>query len=348
MEGKKKNLASVIVMLTLIALTLIALFRGQNISDIWAAMKTANPAYILLAVAAVMAFLFGQGFIFRFMFAILKQTTTLIKCISYSFKGYFFCSVTPFAIGGPPAQILYMVRDNLPAPIASMVVLIVATIYKLVLIIIGFGLIIFGQPFIAAYLSSAVVLMGIGLFLACGFCFILFMFMFHPRLAKKAIFKFFRWLERKHLMKHKDGREEAIEVNMARYTQTAAFLKKHLGSMIIMVLLTFLQRFCLFFVTYCVYRAFGLSGTPLMRIILMQATISICVDMLPIPGGVGVTEALFGKVFSSVFSQATMLPALTLSRGISYYVQLLFCAAFTFITKYAFKGKHEKKNAAKA
>ncbi len=346
LKTKHKRLASGIFMLIIIALTVIALFRGHDISDILYAMSNADAGYIVLAVTAVIVFLFGQGFILRFLFFVLKQGTSILKCIAYSFKGYFFCSVTPFAIGGPPAQIVYMIRDNIPASIASMVVLITATVYKFILIIIGFGLIIFGQSFIAEYVGSSVVIMGIGLFLTCGFCFILFMFMFHPRLAKKAIFKFLRLLERKHLMKHKDGREEAIEMGMARYTQTADFFRTHPATMIVLVLLTAAQRFCLFFVTYCVYRALGLSGVPMMRIILIQAVISISVDMLPIPGGVGVTEALFSKLFVSVFSAATMLPAITLSRGISYYVQLFFCAGFIIISKYVFRGRRKVQSGA--
>ena len=344
----RRNMISMIVLMILIALTVVAFFRGQNIGEVIDAMQNADPAYILLAIVCVIVFLFGQGIIFRFLFAVLHQKTSLTKCVGYSFKGYFFCSVTPFAIGGPPVQIFYMQKDMIPIPVASMVVLIVATIYKFVLILVGFGLIIFGQSFLWTYLSSAVVMIGIGLFLTCGFCWILFMFMFHPRLAKKAIFKFFRWMERRHLMKHKDGREEKIEAGMSRYTQTADFFRTHVGTLIVLIILTALQRFCLFAVTYCVYRAFGFYGESLWKIVLIQAVISLCVDMLPVPGGVGFSEALFMNLFSSIFTAATLLPALALSRGISYYVQLLFCAGYVFISKYAFSGRRRRAEDARA
>ena len=344
----RRNRISMIVLAVLIVLTMVAFFNGQDLGAIIAAMQHADPSYLLLAIVCVVVFLFGQGFIFRYLFAVLHQRTTTGKCIGYSFKGYFFCSVTPFAIGGPPVQIYYMQKDNIPIPVASMVVLIVATVYKFVLILAGFGLIIFGQGFIRTYLDSAVVIMGIGLFLTCGFCFILFMFMFHPRLAKKAIFKFFRWMERRRLMKHKDGREEKIEAGMSKYTQTADFFRSHGGTMVVLVLLTVLQRICLFSVTYCVYRAFGFSGEPMMKIVLIQAVISLSVDMLPIPGGVGFSEALFMNLFAGIFTSATLLPALALSRGISYYGQLLICAGYVFVARYAFSGRRRRAEDARA
>ena len=345
MKISRTKLFSVVFLIALIVLTLIAVLNGHDINSLISAMTHADIGYLILAVLCIIVFLFGQGFIFRYLFHILGQSTDLPKCIGYSFKGYFFCSVTPFAIGGPPAQIVYMKRDGVPVPVASMVVLIVATAYKLVLVILGFVLILFGQSFLEKYVSSSLVIFGVGLFLTTGFCFILFMFMFHPRLAKKGIFKFFRWLERRRLMKHKYGREESIEAGMSKYTQTADFLSSHYGAMGLMLFMTVLQRFCQFAVTFCVYRALGFFGESIFTIVLLQATISICVDMLPIPGGVGLSEALFDVLFKSVFTAAAMFPAIILSRGISYYVQLLLCAAVIFITHFAFKGRREKINA---
>ncbi len=333
---------SILVLMVLIALTLIAFFRGQNIGDIISAMKNADPFFIFMAFVCVVIFLFGQGIIYRFLLSVLGQDTNIFKCISYSFKGYFFCSVTPFQIGGPPVQILYMKEDNIPVPVASMLVLIVATVYKVVLILLGIGLIIFGQHFMAEYLGMSVIIMGIGMFMTCGFCFILFMFMFHPRLAKKAIFKFFRWLERRHLMKHKHGREEKIEEGMSKYTQTADFFKNHGSTVVILLILTILQRAALFAVTYCVYRALGLYGEPVIKIIILQGIISLSVDMLPIPGGVGLSEAIFSNIFQKIFTAGTLLPALALSRGISYYGQLFICAGFIFISKYAFRARRRR------
>ena len=329
--------------MALILLTFLAILRGQNVGELLDAMNHANPVYILCGILAVVAFLVGQGVIFRFMLHVLNQRTNFHKCIGYSFKGYFFSSVTPFQIGGPPAQILYMKKDNVPVPVASMLVLIVATVYKVVLIIVGFGLIIFGQGFMKQYYTtSTYVFMGVGLFLTCGFCWILYMFMFHPKFAKKAIFKFFRWMERVHLMKHKPGREEGIEMGMSRYTQTADFFRSHKGTIVVLFLLTALQRFCLFSVTYFVYRAMGLQGESVWKIVLLQSVVSLCVDMLPIPGGVGISEALFANLFSTIFTAATLMPGLALSRGISYYGQLLLCAGYLFISKYAFAGRRRK------
>ena len=84
----------------------------------------------------------------------------------------------------------------------------------------------------------------------------------------------------------------------------------------------------------------GLSGTGIWDIIFLQAVISVSVDMLPLPGGMGISESLFLKIFSPVFHAVT-LPAMVISRGLGYYSQLLISAFFTMAAQiyYTLKGE---------
>ena len=102
-----------------------------------------------------------------------------------------------------------------------------------------------------------------------------------------------------------------------------------------------MQRFALFAVTWTVYLAFGLSGTPVWDVVLLQAVISVSVDMLPLPGGMGISEALFLNIFRPVF-QPVLLPAMILSRGLGYYSQLLISAFFTVIAQIYYSRKGQK------
>lgn len=51
-------------------------------------------------------------------------------------------------------------------------------------------------------------------------------------------------------------------------------------------------------------------------------------EMLPLPGGMGVNELMYLKVFSPVFGDQT-LSTLILSRGVGYYCQLIICGLVT-------------------
>lgn len=106
--------------------------------------------------------------------------------------------------------------------------------------------------------------------------------------------------------------------------------------------LTFCQRLALFSVTYFVYRAFELKGTAMLTLVLLQSTISVSADMLPLPGGMGISEHLFLTIFDPIFYGDLLLPAMVLSRGIAYYVQLGFSAAVTMYAHLTLVRKHRK------
>lgn len=110
-----------------------------------------------------------------------------------------------------------------------------------------------------------------------------------------------------------------------------------------MIFITFVQRLALFGVTGAVYRAFGMSGTGMTDIVFLQAVISVSVDMLPLPGGMGISETLFLKIFLPVFGPV-LLPAMVLSRGLGYYSQLLISAVFTVVTQFYYTMKHQAEN----
>ena len=84
-------------------------------------------------------------------------------------------------------------------------------------------------------------------------------------------------------------------------------------------------------VTWFVYRAFSLNGTGFWTVVFLQAVISVSVDMLPLPGGMGISETLFLTIFAPVFG-SLILPGMVLSRGLGYYGELLISAVFTVIT----------------
>lgn len=111
-----------------------------------------------------------------------------------------------------------------------------------------------------------------------------------------------------------------------------------------MFIITVLQRFAMFLVTYFVYRAFSLSETKAITIVLLQAAIAICVDMLPLPGGMGISEALFKRFFATIFGAKLLLPGLVLSRGLGYYSELIMSAVLTIVAMFVIKENDEDEN----
>lgn len=77
-------------------------------------------------------------------------------------------------------------------------------------------------------------------------------------------------------------------------------------------------------------------------IIILQGTISVAVGMLPLPGGMGISEQLFLRIFLPVFGSQLLLPGMLLSRGLGYYTELILSALLTIVANFTI-GRNVKK-----
>jgi hypothetical protein len=91
-----------------------------------------------------------------------------------------------------------------------------------------------------------------------------------------------------------------------------------------------------------VYKAFGLAGASAGLIILMQGAIAVAVDMLPLPGGMGISEKLFMEMFLPIFGSKLLLPGMILSRGLGYYTELIISAVFTIVANFVIGRKTDE------
>ena len=344
MRDKKKAIFNTIFLILIFSITVYMVFKGEDLGEIIHTVRQADPVYLLISVVCVVLFILGESVIIFYMMRTLGAKVKMGHCALYSFVGFFFSCITPSATGGQPAQIYYMKKEKIPIPVSTLVLMIVTITYKMVLVVIGLGLMIFGRGFIRTHMYDIrhIFYLGTGLNVFCVASMLLLVF--HPVLARSILVKGMELLEKMHLMRHKSTRIEKLNASMDQYHTTAVYLKDHMMVLVNVFAITLFQRFALFTATWFVYKAFGLSGTNAFVIILLQSVISVSVDMLPLPGGMGISEKLFSMIFEPVFGSALLIPGMILSRGLGYYTELLISAIFTIVANFTI-GRNLRKKA---
>lgn len=344
MKSRKKIIFNGVFLAVVFALTIYGVFHGEDLSSMMDAIHRADKRWLLPGIALVAFFIWGESIIIWYMMRSsgihLKKRT----CFLFSSVGFFFSCITPSATGGQPAQIYYMKKEKIPIPVSTLVLMIVTITYKMVLVVIGLGLMIFGRGFIRTHMHNIrhIFYLGTGLNVFCVASMLLLVF--HPVLARSILVKGMELLEKMHLMRYKSTRIEKLNASMDQYHTTAVYLKDHIMVLVNVFAITLFQRFALFTATWFVYKAFGLSGTNAFVIILLQSVISVSVDMLPLPGGMGISEKLFSMIFEPVFGSALLIPGMILSRGLGYYTELLISAIFTIVANFTI-GRNLRKKA---
>lgn len=309
--------------------TIYGVFHGEDLGKSIQIIRDVQKIYLLPAVACVLFFIWGESIIIYYLMGTLNIRLKKGICFLFSSIGFFFSCITPSATGGQPAQIYYMRKEKIPVPVATVVLMIVTITYKAVLVLIGIALLLFGGSFIQNYLTGILPVFYLGIILNVLCVGGMMILVFHTTLVKSMLNKGLALLEKCHILKYKESRHEGLGISVEKYHETADYLKKHCHVVFFVLLVTFAQRFALFLSTYFVYRAFGLHEFDPMTIALLQAVISISVDMLPLPGGMGISEKLFLTIFIPVFGSNLILPGMILSRGLSYYTELILSALLT-------------------
>lgn len=335
MNNKYKNFINIGVMGILLAITIYVIFKDNEVEDIIAVIKDGNPGYVILGILTILVSWACESLIIYITFKFLKEKARFLRCLKYTFVGFYYSAITPSASGGQPMQIVYMSRDGYKFTSSSITILLIVIVYKIVLLgLIGFTLI-FNGSFAMPYISEVkwFFLLGVTINVVCILLYA--MIFISSDFLKKIIVKGIGFLHRIKIIKHKQRKIDKISELIDDYEKGTKFIIKNPKILIITFLITIVQRVLLFSIPYIVYKFFGLNELSYLDIITLQIILNTSIDNLPIPGGVGVTEIAFKILYSAVFSAAVFVPSMLLSRFFSFYFMLTVSAIITLITHFS-------------
>lgn len=328
-----KRIASAAFFLLVFVLTVWAVFHGENLSQIVDYLADANFCYIVPAVACVILFILGESVVIHYLMKTLGNQVKFGHCCLYSFIGFFYSAITPSASGGQPMQVVAMRRDGLPTAASTVVLAIVTITYKLVLVFLGAVVLLTRPDSIMVYLDPVESIIYLGLVLNVIFISLLLIVVFHPTTARHLLSWLFRVVGRIYKFKNPERASARLERLIEQYHGTADFFRENPIIIVRVFFITLIQRMLLFCVIWFTYLAFGLPWHNPVNLIMLYAMISVAADMLPLPGGMGISETLFLTIFEPIFGEALVLPGMVICRGISYYTQLLISAVMTLVSR---------------
>ena len=113
MQVKKKVVYNSLFLLIFFLLKIYGIFHGQDLNQMFEAIKNVNMIWLLPGVFLVLFFIWGESIIIWYMMRTFGIKLKKRICFLFSSVGFFFSCITPSATGGQPMQIYYMKkREN--------------------------------------------------------------------------------------------------------------------------------------------------------------------------------------------------------------------------------------------
>ena len=318
------------VMAVLLALTARMVLAEQSPAQLLDALRRADPRWLALGFGLMGAFVACEALCTRLVLATLGSRVPFRRCLGYSCIGFYFSTVTPSATGGQPMQVCAMSRDGVPAAHGALDMLLVTICYQLASVLwAGAAVLFFPAPLNELGLGLTGLLV-FGLTVTLALTAVMVMFLACPAWTAALAGGLIGLAARLRLVRGPDAIRRRLDRQMEQYAAGGRLLRERPALLPRLLLLSLLQLTALYLVPWTVYRALGLSACGPLELAALQALMAVAVNLLPLPGGAGVSESVFLQSFALFFG-GLVSPAVVLSRGVSCYGMLLVTGAVALI-----------------
>ncbi len=328
--GKTKYVLSILFLVILVVATCIVIFTKYSIRDLLQVVKNIDIKYVLLGALMFFIYILFEGLAMKRIFKAMNINVSAADNFVYSAVDYYFCAVTPSATGGQPMVAYYMAKDKISVTHSSLTLLINTALFKIVLLVLSIIAVFVCHEFVFSH-PLIIVLYFLGFAINIGLILLCFMTAFKRNLVERAGKKLIMLLTRLHLVKKPLSAVKKFRIKMDEYEEGAKLIKQNPKQFIIALAYNFIQRIAFFSISFFVYISFfkaypEIKGFNYFDLFAIQVLVALCVDSLPLPGGVGISEYLYILLFGTIYQRNgidILGSAMILTRVFNFYIPLI-------------------------
>ncbi|MCY6371015.1 lysylphosphatidylglycerol synthase transmembrane domain-containing protein [Clostridium ganghwense] len=326
MKNKLFN-TTIIVLSTAILLGFVIFSKG--LEHLISQLKNLNYMWILLAVFCMLMYWIIESIVLNIFIQSLNLRQKLRESLKITMVGQFFNSVTPFASGGQPAQLYFMMKRGINGGSASSILTMKLIVYQGVLTIYSLIAIILKFTFFQENLPNFFYISIIGFIINTGVILFLLIASVNKKMTKSILKGIFTFLNKIRLVKDVKGNLIKIEGELSNFHKNAVEMSKNFEILVKCSVLTFVQLTSYFIIPYFIYRGFNMNSASFWNMVAAETFLNMIVAVIPLPGASGGSEGGFYLLFSLFFKQSTIMPAILLWRIITFYSCIAVGSVFT-------------------
>ncbi len=340
---KQQAVFQYIFLIFLITLTTYIVSTSIDITIIPHILKIVDTRYLLIGLLLVSGYILFESIILQLIINSIQRVKVKFIGFKMATMGLYYNLVTPFASGSQPIQIYSLTKYgiNVSKSVAivtnkTIIFQIVVTLYSGYLTLINFNLLKEEMP-------SIMILVMIGLTMNIVMLLGGILIVFSPNKIKILTRFILTKLSKFKIFKKLNEKIDEIDLYIDEFNYSIKLFIKDTKSLILSLMLTFIQLTIFFSIAYCIYKAFSLKGLSYWHILTLQVFLYMAVSPIPTPGNIGANEIAFWSIFLNVFPKELMGYSIFLYGGFVYYIMVIVTGIVTIYTHYNMN-KYKEKN----
>ena len=344
-ENLRKKLAWVFIFILVAAASVWAVANQSDdftVTNFIKYISNASPIYMMSAVLCMIGYICFEGCALLYLARSFGYNVSFRRTIVYSASDIYVSAITPSASGGQPAAAYFMFKDGIPVAVSSVILFLNISVYAVTILTLNILALIIRPEIFFGFDGIYRLLILFGFFTQTAIVAFFIIVIKFERLVEWACSLVISILCKIRLVKNREKAEERINQSLDEYRTCAKMLANKKGILPPVLLFNFLQRMSLISVIMFTYLAtHGGDWSKALDVWFTQTHVFLGANSIPIPGAVGVTDALILNGFRHITNSLAEFELL--GRSISFYCCVLICGIIMFAAYINVKRRDLKK-----
>jgi len=319
---KKKYTTLLYLLLNVFIIVGIGVF-DPHLKDVSQAVRKFELPWIGGAVLCMLLFMLLDALVIQYLVADAAGAKFFLKSVKISILGKYYNAVTPFASGGQPWQIYYMMQSGIPAGFAGSSLTVKFIVYQSVLCLYAIVAFIYKAGFMRGYSHFLFWAALFGFFFNLAGPLIVYTLSVNEGIVKRLIHGCFAFLRKIRLMKNTEKQEKKLLVHMKDFHDSIMLMRGNVRALVVLACISAVEIALLLSIPYFIYKGCGLSGARWLDMVFVHLFLYLAVSFFPTPGAAGASEGGFYVLFNLFFSRDIIFVSMLLWRLISYYFTII-------------------------
>jgi len=320
MKKEKKVLFFIVGFLALVAF----IIWKEGIGNFWEQLKQVKYGYIAIGCFVMFSETMFDTFSMHSIRRNYQKDASLLNSIKCMYASFALGLLTPLQTGYLAGAITYLTKDKMRVSDASTVMLCKTISYMLVQQIFVITMILtqyknFNLP------SLIWVFVAISFFATTLYLFLIILIAKAQKFLIKIVGGILKFLKRVHILKNIEEINNKAKEEIRNLKKNMENIHLKPSSIVIALLSSTCQVICIYGISWFIYKGVSLNvGLKPFEVITGQALCNIIQQIIPIPGGLGVTEVMFTNIMGQIMGFNRLNLSMLIWRVISTYLPITY------------------------
>jgi len=319
----KRRLLNVFIVIASVVILVVLAFSTNGLGEMLSFFKHINYSWIVAGFLCMFLYWCTDAMVIQTVMTALYERRTFINFLRVTMVGQFFNSITPFATGGPPAQVFAMQKMGISGGHAASALIIKSVSYQMTVFIYTFMSYIFKGSLFMQKITNFSALFFAGSLMNLMMVLFYGLFIYNRTAAEKLISVFLKIVSRTKIISSTDKINRKLNIELERFSNGAAVLRNKFDILIRVFTLQLIQFTFLLAVPYFIKLAVEPGYINIGDMIAAQSFVTLISSFVPLPGSIGGAEGISYVFFGVFFSKNILFHVILIWRLITYYSNII-------------------------